>query len=91
MCFELHSVNINNGGEYVDFTADFADEKTKWFVPFRTAPTATLIEMMPAPRNFSVGLKKCRCNKSGWNPAMMAPPMPFAAVKQVLRMRVLVL
>jgi hypothetical protein len=47
--------------------------------------------MMPAPRNFSVGLKKCWCNKSGWNPAMMAPPMPFAAVKQVLRMRVLVL
>ena len=91
MCFELHSVNANSDGEYVDFTTDFADEETKWFVPFRAASTVTLIEMMPAPRTYRVGYKKCRCNKAGWNPAMMAPPMPFAAVKAVLQMRVLVL
>ena len=86
--FELHSVNINDVGDYVDFTTDFNSEKHKWFIPFRsTTPISLLTKLLPAPLIYSAaGKVKCTCG-GGKNPG--APPIDFVAVKRALTLRVL--
>ena len=83
--FELHSVNVNDNGDFVDFTTDFNNEKQKWFLPFRsTTPISILQDLLPAPRSYTSMMKKCTC---GDGDNSTSPPIDFVMVKRALSVR----
>jgi hypothetical protein len=89
LSLELHSVNINDDGDYVDFTTDFGDEKQKWFIPFRSnTPISILPDLLPEPYAYAVGKSKCKC---GDGRTVLAPPINFAVVNQALNVTCLML
>lgn len=61
MCLEMHSVNRNDEGKYVDWTIDFAGESRKWFMPIKTRIPAHVLMSTFGIRGYSIGQSRCRC------------------------------
>lgn len=63
-CMELHTINKKDG-EFHDFTADFNEEKKKWFIPLPVTFTANLFtQIYGDSRDFLTVDEGCRCFSS---------------------------